>query len=228
MAVRRVSLIVVGLLTAACGHKLVFLDATKVEVRPEPGHSIEGGEPLSINCGGSSTGQFGCSSPVKKPSPLRVRLLKLDRGEYRRMDRIWYDVSITNVSDQRVTLPWSPVPINRRDRPATGYRHALVELTFKRPNHDDWVADRFVLYGAPTVDGSLRVVHPGETVVVRMAGIFSGSGYQDSRNPMLYPTPDLQIAVAISMFAPSDEMFRLSEIAYSENTLPIRMIGPHK
>jgi hypothetical protein len=142
------------------------------------------------------------------------------------MDRIRYDVSITNTSDQPVTLPWSPVPINRRDRPPTGYRHAFVELMFERTGYDDWVADHFVLSGAPTVEGSLRIVHPGETVVVRMAGIFSGSGYQDARNPVLYPTPGLQIGVAISMFAPGDEMFRLSEDAPSENTLPITMTIP--
>ena len=47
---------------------------------------------------------------------------------------------------------------------------------FRRPGYDDAVADIFVLYGAPTVDGSLHVVRPGETVVVRMAGIFTGSG----------------------------------------------------
>ena len=140
-----------------------------------------------------------------------------------RMSRIRYDVSITNVSQDAVVFPWSPLPINRRDRPPTGYRHALFELMLKKNDYDDAVADGFALYGAPTVAGSLRVVHPGETVVVRLPGIFSGSGYQDARNPVLYPDPDVRLKVGVTMFAPGDMRFEASHTEASENTLPIKI-----
>lgn len=93
---------------------------------------------------------------------------------------------------------------------------------FRRPGYADSVAATFVLYGAPTVTGSLHVVDPEETVVVRLASIFSGSGYRDERNPVLYPNADWRLAVGVTIFAPEDEMLSQSEGAVSENTLPIR------
>jgi hypothetical protein len=114
--------------------------------------------------------------------------------------------------------------INRRDRPAIGYRHALFELILVDGTRPDFVADTFVLYGAPTVAGSLRILGAGETVVVRLTGIFSGSGFPDERNPVLYPPPGLRMKVGMMMYASDDEQFRVFQYQASVNTLPIKMI----
>jgi hypothetical protein len=189
------------------------LDATAATVRPEPGHSIEAG------------GTGGYPAPPPKPFPLRIRILKLDRREYRLMDRVKYDVSITNVSAQPVVLPWSPLPINRRDRPPSGYRHASFRFVVMKQNQPDAVVDGFVLYGAPTVAGSLKAVRPGETVVVRLPGIFSKSGYQDARNPILYPDSSLQVKIEFDLYSPEDERFTPTSYVFSDNTVPIAIVA---
>ena len=225
MAKLVVSVSLVAVLTACGGlHTRVFLDATTAKVEPEAGHTLE--FPGTSGCASGSSGGIvsTCQSAVQPPYPLRVKLLKTDSREYRRMSRIRYDVSLTNVSRDAVVFPWSPLPINRRDRPPTGYRHALFELMLKKNGYDDAVADTFALYGAPTVAGSLRVVHPGETVVVRLPGIFSGSGYQDARNPVLYPDRDMRLKVGLSMFAPGDVRFEVFHTEPSDNALPIKIL----
>jgi hypothetical protein len=92
------------------------------------------------------------------------------------MDKIRYDLRIANVSNEAVVIPWSAVVIHRRDRPEMGYRHAYFELLLKKDGYEEAVVDSFVLYGAPTVPGSLRALRPRETVVVRLPGILSGTG----------------------------------------------------
>jgi hypothetical protein len=143
------------------------------------------------------------------------------------MDTIRYDVGIINVSDEVIVIPWSAVVINRRDRPAAGYRHALFELTLKKDGYEEeFVVATFVLYGAPTVRNSLRVVRPGETVVVRLSGILSGNGYQDGRNPVLYPAPTMPLRVGIIVFAPGDPLFERFHAEVSENALPLTILPP--
>jgi hypothetical protein len=152
-----------------------------------------------------------------------VSLVKLDRGAYRRMDRVRYDVSMTNMSRDAITFPWSAKPINRRDRPAHGYRHAYFELIVKKNGYQDSAVDAFVLYGAPTVPRSLRVIRPNETVVVRLPGIFSGGGHQDARNPVLYPDSDMRIRVDVSVFSPDEKDFNFHTA--SGTTLPITFLA---
>jgi hypothetical protein len=60
--------------------------------------------------------------------------------------------------------------------------------------------------------------------VVRLPGIFSGSGYQDARNPVLYPDRDMRLKVGVSMFAPGDVRFEVFHTEPSEHTLPIKIV----
>ena len=179
---RVASLVCLSLTLAGCSalRQGAFLDATSAKVEPEPGHTVEGGK----GCGSSVPG-FPCAPP--SASVLRVRLLGTGPRTHHQMERFGYDVSVTNISQQVVAFPWSPLPINRRDRPSAGYRHALFEFIVKKDGFEEAVVDMFVLYGAPTVVGSLKDIRPDETVVVRLPGILSGSGYEDARNPVLYP-----------------------------------------
>lgn len=199
----------------ACGvaHRSAFLDTTQAVIKPEPGHSIEAG-------GGSSAGV------PRSRFPLQVRLLKKDRDGYRQMDRITYDVQLTNVSRQPLIIPWSPEVIHKRDRPASGYRHALFELILAKAGRQDFVANTFVLYGAPTVAGSLKELKPKESAVVRLWGVFSGSGFQDTSNPVLFPVPGLRLKVGLVMYAPGDSGFKYAHEEFSQNTLPITVLPP--
>jgi hypothetical protein len=224
------TLIVFVAFSASCANTHAFLDVTRVDVRPEPGHSVEFGF-LGGGCStGASSGErvptvVVCNELAKTNTtlPLRVSLVKLDRGAYRRMDRVRYEVSITNMSGDAIIFPWSAKRINRRDRPAHGYRHALFELIIKKSGYQVAAVDSFVLYGAPTVPGSLRVIRPNETVIVRLPGIFSGGGYQDARNPVLYPDSDRRITVDVAVFSPDERDFNFHTT--SGHTLPITMLA---
>jgi hypothetical protein len=182
-------------------------------IKPEPGHSIE--------AGGASSADV-----PRSRFPLQVRLLKKDRDGYRQMERITYDVQLTNVSLQPLIIPWSPQVIHKGDRPASGYRHALFELILAKPGRQDFVVDRFVLYGAPTVAGSLKELKPKEGAVVRLWGVFSGSGFQDASNPVLFPVPGLRLKVGFVMYAPGDSRFKFAPEEFSQNSLPIRLLPP--
>lgn len=208
--------LVVTLLESSCAlRQHDFLDATKATVRPEPGHQVEVGGVFLGPTRSLPEGWY----------PLQVRLLRLDRRGYRRMDRMEYELSITNLSTEAIVLPWSPLPINRRDRPASGYRHVIFEFMIVKPDQPEAVAHSFVLYGAPTVPGSLKELRPDETAVVRLPGILSGSGFVDARNPVLLPTTNMQAKVGMSVFAPGDRWFKDFHEEYSENTLPITIVG---
>jgi hypothetical protein len=113
------------------------------------------------------------------------------------------------------------LPINRRDRPPSGYRHALFEFVVMKRNQPEAAVDRFVLYGAPTVAGSLKELRPGETVVVRLPCTLTRSGYQDARNPILYPDHSLQAKISLHMHSPEDERFTFNNYQVSENTVSL-------
>jgi hypothetical protein len=205
----------IGIALIGCGiqaHR-VSLDASKVDVKSEPGHAVE----------------FGVSGFPPPPSgefPLRLELLRLDHPQYRRLNCIKYDVSIKNLSRDPVLFPWSPAPINRRDRPASGYRHALFELLLVRTNQKDWSSDTFVLYGAPTVPGSLKELKPDESVTIRLSAALSGNGPQDLSNPILHPAAGLRAKVGLCIYSPDDERFRFFHEEFSTDTLPIKVLLP--
>jgi hypothetical protein len=188
-----------------------FLDVTAATVPPEPGHAVETGL---------------CASPDSRPDaayPLRLQLLGTDRQTYRRMERVAMDVRISNVSSAPVLVPSSPIPIRRLDRPVSGYRHAGLEFVLIDAKRRRFATDTFVLYGTPATD-TLARLEPGESITFRVPAMLSGSGFQDERNPILYPAPGLRIAVAMWLFAPDDERFRC-RFEPSVNTLPVA-IGP--
>jgi len=116
--------------------------------------------------------------------------------------------------------------IHKRDRPASGYRHALFELILAKPGRQDFVANFFVLYGAPTVAGSLKELKPKEGAVVRLWGGFSGSGFQDASNPVLFPVPGLRLKVGFVMYAPGDPRFKFAPEEFSQNSLPTTLLPP--
>ena len=99
----------------------------------------------------------------------------------------------------------------------------MFEFVIVRANQPDWAVDTFVLYGSPTVAGSVRELLPGEAVTVRLAAVLSGSGYQDDRNPILHPAAGADARVGMVVYAPDDERFRMFHQASSE-TLALSIV----
>jgi hypothetical protein len=189
-----------------------FVDVTAATISPEPRHGVEFG-----SCGSGDLRR-------QDPYPLQLELLRTDRRTYRRMERVAVDVRIKNISTNPVLFPSSPTPIARRDRPPSRYRHAGFDFVLLDPTREKFATDLFVLYGAPAIARSLIPLEPGESVTLRLPAMLSGNGYQDARNPILYPAPGLRIATEMWLFAPGDERFRC-RFGHSVNSLPIA-IGP--
>src|ERR1700752_4029771 len=156
-----------------------FVDGTTATLSPEPGH-------------GAEVGPCGSGEPRRQaPFPLQLELLRTDRRTYRRMERVAVDVRIKNISTEPIVFPSSPTPIARGDRPPSGYRHAGFDFVLLDPNRAKFATDLFVLYGSPPRTGSLIRLEPGKSMTFRLPAMLSGNGYQDERNPILYPAPGL-------------------------------------
>jgi hypothetical protein len=121
---------------------------------------------LMVSGGGSS------ATPVPAPN-VRVSLATLDRSSYVTGEALVYEVLIQNVGDKPFVLPWSP-DLNwctRQDRAKrSGYREALISLRVIDPVTGRSLAeiDSQPLVGSPDVEGSLQVLQPKQTAMVRV------------------------------------------------------------
>jgi hypothetical protein len=192
-----------------------FLDATKPIVLLNPGQEDE------------PSGVWFSSQPMPEQNlhHFRIRLLKLDRSEYRQMEKVVYDVAVKNITNRALIIPWSPNPIARRDQPVPGYRIATFYLRLIAENYPDYVGDFFRLYGSSDIPGSLKRIRPGEEVVFRLPAVLSGNGLQVKTNPILNPPADLYASVEFELLARDDSLPFLHE-PRSENSLPIKIRRP--
>jgi hypothetical protein len=188
-----------------------FLDVTHAVVRVEPGHSLE-------------AGTSSWPPAPHRPFPLRVELVRIEPRLYRTMEVIVYDVRLENVSTTPVVIPWSPVPIMRRDRPSAGYRHAMIALSLSAGEQHGVYADAFVLYGAPTVPHSLKCLMPGERATIRLPATIA----RMQRLDVTDETPRMPIEISaraeVSVYAPNDPAFALTEHETSFNTRPLSFL----
>lgn len=189
-----------------------FLDATKPIIPLQPGQESE------------PNGVWFPLKPTVEQSLdrfIKLRLVKLNRSEYRRMERVVYEVAIENITNRTILIPWSPNPIARRERPIPGYRTAVFYLQLVAENYLDFIVGSFSLYGAPDIPNSLKRLPPGDKVVVRLPATLTGNGLHDKTNPVLNPPSDLRASVELELYARDDSTPFLH--GNSENTLPIRI-----
>jgi hypothetical protein len=104
------------------------------------------------------------------PVPLQVTLVELDRTGYAIGDSVLYDVTLKHVGTKPFLFPWSR-RTSEFSRVAPVTRRAAVLLTIK----DEMLGSQLigsdnVSFGAESVDGSLLVLQPGDTVTVRAQG----------------------------------------------------------
>lgn len=192
-----------------------FLDATRPIIQLNPGQESE------------PSGVWFSSQPMPEQNlhHFRIRLLKLDRSEYRQREKVIYDVAIKNITHRELCIPWSANPIARRGRPVPGYRIARFYLRLEADNYPDYGADIFSLYGSSDIPKTLKRIRPGEEVVFRLPAILSGNGVQNQTNPVLNPPADLRASVEFELLARDDSLPFLHE-PRSDNSLPIKIRRP--
>ena len=121
-------------------------------------------------------GGDGRSFPVKIV-PLKVVLLSLDKSSYQLGDQVIYEVTLENVTDKVLVIPWSVdydrvKPNEEHDPP--GYMWAYLSLVIK----DEISGDQFMagrgINGSQLLRGSLKRLQPGQRVRIRAKAPWSG------------------------------------------------------
>jgi hypothetical protein len=146
-----------------------FLDLTKFKpAAPQPGTA---GAPAVVQDTRFNPSTAGKRGPLA--APLKVTLERLDAGSYQLGDKVIYEVTMENVSQELQTIPWSPdenkVKARGRYEPHD-YTDAFLGLVVK----DKALGDQFVavqgVYGSASVPGSLKTLLPGQKVRIRAQG----------------------------------------------------------
>lgn len=161
-------------------------------------------------------GHGGTSGNVKpRTRNVNVRLLTTDRETYALGETVIYEVTIENVGPGSVIMPWSPdgaifegirnrreaiLSVEVRDRTGTNLLGRLQPLT---------------LYGAPSVQGSLLRLPPGDRARIRVPAFWSAAEYE--RDAILrQPGGAVQLSVLYLADSESDR----SQNAIKVNVLP--------
>jgi hypothetical protein len=155
--------------------------------------------------------------------PIRVRLLRTDRKQYRRMEVAIYDVSFENVSKSPVVIPWAAESATSPPPGTPGEQWLTVEFVLTRGNGADAPLRGIPLHGAPAFPGTLRTLAPGERVIIRAsARLNSESSTDDVTNAMLSGSINVRAKVLV-MFGRGAGTSPARVLA-SENTLAFRIV----
>jgi hypothetical protein len=113
--------------------------------------------------------------PVSEGSyafPFSVTIKSVDRSVYELEEQIVYELELTNTSAKDVLMPWQTASSGITPQ-AAGARRLTIYLEF---NDQALGAQDFGfqhVFGASDVPGSLREIHPGETVEIRASARLS-------------------------------------------------------
>jgi hypothetical protein len=193
----------------------IKLDLTKVVVNSKPGHTIA--------MGAVSSEDDLNAAPVL---PLAVTLVGVDKPTYSINESFVYEMRLTNNSGEAVWLPVSGQPIYRQgEQYLKGYRHIHIEFAILDVNGKDTVADRYTLYGAKEVRGSLRLLKPGRCVALRVPGYLQIYSNQQRLELLEKSATNFMAHTLVYMFDPRDPVYRRSTSPRRSNTVPMTIRG---
>lgn len=122
----------------------------------------------------SGAGSWVTTGGGPKIPLFEVKLIRLDKENYRIGDPYFLEVSLTNKTDIPQIFPCLPgVEPSKTERvlPAPpGYRAFTLNLEVRMNSVYSYFKDRTFLYGSEEEPGSTRLLQPGETVIIRQAG----------------------------------------------------------
>jgi len=161
--------------------------------------------------------------PISYESPLKARLLRLDPVSCSWDDEVTYEVELTNVSTQDVTLPWSvwaprsPAPEESLNVfPPNGFPFMFLSLQVG-DGLGGQLGNVEPLYGSADESASFRLLRPGASVVIRAPTPcqFIGS----KAGPMIAPTGTIAVKlfVRVHLLRTFDELGAFT----TSNTLPL-------
>ncbi len=165
---------------SALAQSVEILDLTKKTGKPETGVSVTGGG-----------GLIGGTSTRKATLPLRVKLEKLDKQQYETGERFVYEISLENIGNEVLLLPWEPDEKKIQSGKSLG-KPAESSVMYVSLAVDE--LDRDVIFGAERIfsassmPGTYKRLSPGQKVMIRASGVwFIGSA--DASKQLLLTLP---------------------------------------
>jgi hypothetical protein len=190
-----------------------LLDLTREEV-PKAAGKISGG--------GMGVGVVGEKPPQ---SPLRVRLLWLDKERYVYSGRLVYEVSITNVSEKPVTIPWKPDRSYQFPAPGASVS-AELSLVFNSSKTPGAAAGVHFLSGSLNQPRSLRTLRPAETVRIRAPGTTDFAGTDQERSQIWAALPskfEVRAELKLERVRPSGGRLLSEQPVASVNSITVEL-----
>lgn len=171
-----------------------ILDLVGISV-PETTH-LKAGTALWPETSGGRAGQ-------RKPVALKLTLLDVDRTDYTVGDPIEYRVLLENQGQEPVPLPWSPDPgpfLALPTRAQGGVVLGSLFLEVRKLGSEVRLAwlDPQLLYGAPSVPGSIETLAPGEQALIRVPGVWRTTGPERERI-LRAPQGTVQVGAVLSL-----------------------------
>jgi len=159
-------------------------------------------------------------------SPLRVKLIEPPRKPYRRLDVVPFEISIENISDRDIVLPWSAVHIfvGPSGSLPRGYKRLAFDFIFLRRGKPDWVLATLELTGS---NGSksgeaFKTLRPGEQVVVKAPVPLVPSADRNAFDPLLQPGSG-RVKLVLRFESPDDPMTASFGSRYADNTVRLEL-----
>jgi len=191
------------------------IDYARVAVNPRPGHSI--------TFGTVSSGDDIASSAFP---PFSVDLIRVDKPDYAINEGFVFTLRIVNTSRARASMPVSGRPIYKvNDEYLTGYRHVHIEFVLHESGHAEAVVDRYTLYGATDVAGSLLELDPGECAVVHIPGYIQIYNLARRSAMLERAVTAASVTVNLHLFDPRDTLYRRSTASSVSNGIDVRVRG---
>lgn len=138
-----------------------FLDLTK----PKPEDKAKTSSGVGIAGGGSGTRRLDL--------PLRMRILNFEQQGKYFGDKIFYEVSIENISDTNLLIPWTADLLECSENPARSLLERM-DMSLVLVWQDTAAGDAWITfsgsYGCVNDPKTFRMLHPGERIKVRAGG----------------------------------------------------------
>jgi hypothetical protein len=112
-------------------------------------------------------------------APLRLRILSLDRLNYRYGEPFVVDLVVENIGKTDVALPWSPSPANVSTAPDAPLQSISLALYAEAAPGLTLRMELPHLYGAAFDQNSLNILRPGDSAEIVASGTFEGQSAQE-------------------------------------------------
>ena len=175
----------------------------------------------------SSGSGGGTSDGGRRPDPVRLTLVTLERTRFVWGDSVVYEVLIENIGNWPLTLPWSPdrsAAAPRQSKETSGRRRGALWLEVRRdgcaPVPPCARLELQSLFGSRSEPGTLQTLAPRQTALIRVPGLWRASEFELSRLMRQEQAATVQVTAALDLFDEQLQVHSLNSIEVSVERRP--------